>query len=96
MLTSLACFLVALALAPSLFVQVAAASVPLAPITVGPYPSPGEPVGTLRENTNHDIFDVMNLSEAEASPTANSKGNIPKYEYTYLQAFANIYLCCPR
>jgi hypothetical protein len=93
MLTSLACFIVALALAPSLFVQVT--SVPLAPITIEPYPSPRQPVGALRENTNHDTFDVI-LFEAEAPPTADSEGNIPKYKYTDLQAFANIYLCCAR
>jgi len=75
MLTSLACFIVALALAPSLFVQVTSA--PLAPIIVEPYPNPRETVGALREITNRDIFEVVNLSEAEAPPTADSEGNIP-------------------
>jgi hypothetical protein len=75
MLTSLTYLIVALALASSILVS----AVPLAPITIEPYPSRREPVGALQENTD-DISEVMNPFEVHtASQTA--EGDLPKYEY---------------
>ncbi|KAJ8586634.1 hypothetical protein M405DRAFT_823029 [Rhizopogon salebrosus TDB-379] len=66
MLISLTYLIVALALASSILVS----AVPLAPITIEPYPSRREPVGALQENTD-DIFEVMNPFEVHtASQTA--------------------------
>jgi hypothetical protein len=67
MLTSLAYFIVALALASSILV----AAIPLAPLTIEPYPTRR----AVQENTNRDVLEDIHFESPLPTPT--SEGDPP-------------------
>jgi hypothetical protein len=78
MLTSLAYFIVALALASSILV----AAIPLAPLTIEPYPTRR----AVQENTNRDVFEDIHFESPLPTPTSEGDSpNTPIYTllFTY-------------